>query len=119
MVHGASLGRKIGYPTANIQMKHNKPPLAGIFAVRVNGIGDKPLQGAASLGVRPTINDKGKATLEVFLFDFNGDLYNRHLHVEFLHKLRDEMKFPSLEALTAQIAVDVDNAKKYFWLCHC
>ncbi|MHB1291591.1 MAG: bifunctional riboflavin kinase/FAD synthetase [Sulfuricella sp.] len=114
VVHGASLGRKIGFPTANIQMKHNKPPLTGVFAVEVHGIGDKPLQGAASLGVRPTINDQGKATLEVFLFDFNGDLYNKHLHVEFLLKLRDEMKFPSLEALTAQIAVDVENAKKFF-----
>lgn len=114
VVHGERLGRKIGFPTANIQMKHNKPPLAGIFAVEVHGIGDRPLQGAASLGVRPTINDKGKATLEVHLFDFDGDLYNRHLHVEFLLKLRDEMKFPSLEALTAQITADVENAKKYF-----
>ena len=114
VVHGESLGRKIGFPTANIQMKHNKPPLSGIFAVEVYGLGDKPLQGAASLGVRPTINDKGKATLEVFLFDFDGDIYNKHLHVDFLLKLRDEMKFPSLEALTAQIAADVENAKKFF-----
>jgi riboflavin kinase/FMN adenylyltransferase len=114
VVHGERLGRKIGFPTANIQMKHNKPPLNGIFAVEVHGIGDKPLQGAASLGVRPTINDKGKATLEVFLFDFDGDLYNKHLHVEFLLKLRDEMKFPNLETLTAQIAADVEDAKKYF-----
>jgi riboflavin kinase/FMN adenylyltransferase len=114
VVHGERLGRKIGFPTANIQMKHNKPPLAGIFAVEVHGIGDRPRQGAASLGVRPTINDKGKATLEVHLFDFDGDLYNKHLHVEFLLKLRDEMKFPSLDALTAQIAADVENAKKFF-----
>ena len=114
VVHGESLGRKIGFPTANIQMKHNKPPLSGIFAVEVYGLGDKPLQGAASLGVRPTINDKGKATLEVFLFDFDGDIYNRHLHVDFLLKLRDEMKFPNLESLTAQIAADVENAKKFF-----
>ena len=114
VVHGESLGRKIGFPTANIQMKHNKPPVSGIFAVEVHGIGDKPLQGAASLGVRPTINDKGKATLEVFLLDFNGDLYNKHLHVEFLLKLRDEMKFPDLETLTAQIALDVKNVKKFF-----
>ncbi len=114
VVHGENLGRKLGFPTANIQMKHNKPPLSGIFAVEVYGLGDKPLQGAASLGVRPTINDKGKATLEVFLFDFDGDIYNKHLHVDFLLKLRDEMKFPSLEALTAQIAADVENAKKFF-----
>ncbi len=114
VVHGESLGRKIGFPTANIQMKHNKPPLAGIFAVEVHGLGDKPLQGAASLGVRPTVHDKGKATLEVFLFDFDGDIYNKHLRVDFLLKLRDEMKFSGLDALTAQIAADVENAKKYF-----
>ena len=60
VVHGESLGRKIGFPTANIQMKHNKPPLAGIFAVEVHGIGDKPLQGAASLGVRPDHQRQGQ-----------------------------------------------------------
>lgn len=114
VVHGERLGRKIGFPTANIQMKHNKPPLAGIFAVEVHGIGDRPLQGAASLGVRPTVKSNGKATLEVHLLDFDGDLYNRHLHVEFLLKLRDEMKFSGLEALTAQIAADVENTKKFF-----
>lgn len=114
VVHGENLGHKIGFPTANIQMKHNKPPVAGIFAVEVHGLGDAPRQGAASLGVRPTINDKGKATLEVHLFEFDGDIYNKHLRVDFLLKLRDEMKFPSLEALTAQIAADVANTKKFF-----
>lgn len=114
VVHGENLGHKIGFPTANIQMKHNKPPVVGIFAVEVHGLGDAPRQGAASLGVRPTINDKGKATLEVHLFEFDGDIYNKHLRVDFLLKLREEMKFPSLEALTAQIAADVANAKNYF-----
>ena len=114
VVHGDNIGHKLGFPTANIQMKHNKPPLSGIFAVEVYGIGDQPVPGAASLGVRPTINDKGKATLEVHLLNFDGNLYNRHLHVDFLLKLRDEMKFAGLEALTAQIAADVENTKKFF-----
>jgi len=114
VVHGDKTGRKLGYPTANIQMKHNKPPLAGIFAVELHGLGDAPLQGAASLGVRPTVKQNGKPTLEVHLFNFSGEIYGRHVRVDFLHKLRDEMKFANLEALTAQIAADVADAKKYF-----
>lgn len=114
VVHGDKTGRKLGFPTANIQMKHNRPPVAGIFAVEVYGVGEGVLQGAASLGVRPTVKQDGKPTLEVHLFDFDGDLYNSHLHVDFLLKLRDEMKFSSVEALTAQIAADVANAKQYF-----
>lgn len=113
--HGDSLGHKIGFPTANIQLKHNRPPLWGIFAVEVEGLGDKPLQGAASLGVRPTVKSNGRPTLEVHLFDFDRQIYNRHVRVDFLHKLRDEMKFPDLETLTAQIATDVQNAKHYFF----
>jgi riboflavin kinase/FMN adenylyltransferase len=112
--HGESLGHKIGFPTANIQLKHNRPPLWGIFAVEVEGLGDRPLQGAASLGVRPTVMNNGLPTLEVHLFDFDQQIYNRHVRVDFLHKLRDEMKFPNLETLTAQIAADVANAKRYF-----
>ncbi|MDD5391333.1 MAG: bifunctional riboflavin kinase/FAD synthetase [Gallionellaceae bacterium] len=112
--HGESLGHKIGFPTANIQLKHNRPPLWGIFAVEVEGLGDQPLQGAASLGVRPTVMNNGLPTLEVHLFNFDRQIYNRHVRVDFLHKLRDEMKFPDLETLTAQIAADVDNAKRYF-----
>lgn len=112
--HGDSLGHKIGFPTANIQLKHNRPPLWGIFAVEVEGLGDRPLQGAASLGVRPTVKSNGRPTLEVHLFDFDREIYNRHVRVDFLHKLRDEMKFPDLETLTAQIAADVAQAKAFF-----
>ncbi|BCB25822.1 riboflavin biosynthesis protein [Sulfurimicrobium lacus] len=112
--HGESLGHKIGFPTANIQLKHNRPPLWGIFAVEVEGLGDQALQGAASLGVRPTVMNNGLPTLEVHLFNFDQQIYNRHVRVDFLHKLRDEMKFPNLETLTAQIAADVANAKRYF-----
>jgi riboflavin kinase/FMN adenylyltransferase len=114
VVHGDKTGRKLGYPTANIQMKHNKPPLSGIFAVELHGLGAKPWPGAASLGVRPTVKQNGKPTLEVHLFGFSGEIYGRHVRVDFLHKLRDEMKFANLEALTAQIAADVEQAKAFF-----
>jgi len=112
--HGNRLGRQLGYPTANIQMKHNRPPLSGIFVVRVHGDNIPPTQGVASLGVRPTVKSDGKAVLEVHLFDFSRQIYNEHMRVDFLHKLRDEEKFPDIETLTRQIALDVEHAKKWF-----
>ena len=114
VVHGDKLGRSMGFPTANIQLRHNRPPLLGIFAVEVWGIGTLPLQGAASLGVRPTVQEHGRATLEVFLLDYQGNLYGRKLRVDFLKKLRDEEKYPDLDSLIAQIQRDVNNAKHYF-----
>jgi riboflavin kinase/FMN adenylyltransferase len=112
--HGNRLGRQLGYPTANIQMKHNRPPLSGIFVVRVHGDNIPPTQGVASLGVRPTVKSDGKAVLEVHLFDFSRQIYNEHMRVDFLHKLRHEEKFPDIETLTRQIALDVEHAKKWF-----
>ncbi|HEY9103707.1 bifunctional riboflavin kinase/FAD synthetase [Chitinimonas sp.] len=114
VVHGQKLGRQIGFPTANIQVKHNRPPLAGIFVTAVHGITDQPLLGAASLGKRPTVTDSGQIALEVHLPDFSGDLYGRHLQVDFLHKLRDEEKYDGLEPLIAQIRLDVENARAYY-----
>ncbi len=112
--HGEKLGRKIGYPTANIQLKHNIPALTGIFVVRVSIEGEKMFEGVASLGVRPTVASNGKPILEVYLFDFEQEIYGKHLHVDFLHKLRDEMKFDGLESLTKQIALDVAQSKEWF-----
>jgi riboflavin kinase / FMN adenylyltransferase len=112
--HGDDLGKKIGFPTANIQLKHNRPPLSGIFVVRVQGDGLESTQGVASLGVRPTVHANGKTVLEAHLFDFSRDLYNKHLRVDFLHKLRDEEKYPNLESLTEQIALDVEQARQFF-----
>jgi riboflavin kinase / FMN adenylyltransferase len=114
VMHGDALGRKLGFPTANVQLKHNRPPLTGIFAVQLSGIAAHALQGVASLGVRPTIRAGGKPVLEVHLFDFDRDIYGRHVQVDFLHKLRDEEKYSDLATLTAQIAQDVANAKSYF-----
>jgi riboflavin kinase/FMN adenylyltransferase len=114
VVHGDKLGRDIGFPTANIQLKHNRPPLMGIFAVEVIGLNGSPLPGVASLGKRPTVKNPDAApVLEVHLFDFNADIYGRRVHVDFLHKLRDEEKYPDLDSLVAQIGRDVDNAKHY------
>ncbi|HTD89888.1 MAG TPA: bifunctional riboflavin kinase/FAD synthetase, partial [Burkholderiales bacterium] len=114
VVLGDQLGRKLGFPTANVQMKHNRPPLAGIFAVEVFGAREGAVRGAASLGVRPTVKAQGAAVLEVYLFDFKEQIYGKHLRVNFLHKLRDEEKYADLETLKRQIALDVENAHQYF-----
>lgn len=114
VVSGDQVGRKLGFPTANVQMKHNRAPLAGIFAVEVAGAAGHILRGAASLGVRPTVHEKGRMVLEVYLFDFTGDLYGKHIRVDFLHKLRDEAKYVDLDTLKRQIAADVADIKSYF-----
>ncbi len=112
VVHGDKLGRQIGFPTANVQLRHNRPPLAGIFAVRTLDGHGQVREGAASLGLRPTVDSSGRAKLEVHLFDFDGNLYGQHLRIDFLHKLRDEQKYPDLDQLKAQIARDCDLAKE-------
>jgi riboflavin kinase/FMN adenylyltransferase len=114
VVHGDKLGRDLGFPTANIQLKHNHPPLWGIFAVTVSGINGQVLPGVASLGARPTVKNTGAApVLEVHLFDFDTDIYGHRVRVDFLHKLRDEAKYPDLASLIAQIGRDVDHAKQF------
>ncbi len=114
VVHGDKLGRDIGFPTANIQLKHNRPPLMGIFAVEVCGLDGKMLPGVASLGKRPTVKSPDAVpVLEVHLFDFSTEIYGRRVRVDFLHKLRDEEKYPDLDSLVAQIHRDVDNAKHF------
>ena len=112
--HGDGLGRKIGFPTANIQLKHNLPPVSGIFVVQAHAEGMGVLQGVASLGVRPTVHRDGKPVLEVHLFEFAQQIYNKHMRLDFLHKLRDEEKYPDMETLARQIALDVENAKQWF-----
>ncbi len=109
VVHGAKRGRELGFPTANIHMRHERPALTGVYAVKLDG-----LNSVANLGVRPTIAGVPKLLLEVHVLDFNADLYGLHVHVEFLHKIRDEIKFESLVALKAQIAADVVIARKFF-----
>ena len=109
VVHGAKRGRELGFPTANIHMRHERPALSGVYAVKLDG-----LNAVANLGVRPTISGVPKLLLEVHVLDFNDDLYGKHVHVEFLHKIRIEMKFESLDVLKAQIAADVVVARDFF-----
>ena len=113
VAHGDKRGRSLGFPTANFALRR-KPPLSGIFAVRVLGLGPAPHLGAASLGVRPTIQPDGRPVLEVFVFDFDLAIYGRRIRIEFLHKLRDEERYPDLGALTRQIGRDVEQARAYF-----
>jgi len=113
VVHGDKLGRSLGFPTANIVLRH-PPPLTGVFAVRVHGLGAVPRAGAASLGVRPTVKAGAKPLLEVFVFDFDEAVYGRRIVVEFLRKLRDEERYADLDTLTRQIHADVAQAREYF-----
>ena len=118
VIDGDKLGKQIGFPTANIQLKYNRPPLSGIFVVAVRGaIQSSPetiLPGVASLGVRPTIHKNGKPVLEVHLFDFNQTIYGQHVQVDFLHKLRDEEKYADIDTLIVQITKDIVQAKDFF-----
>lgn len=118
VVDGDKLGKQIGFPTANIQLKYFRPALSGIFVVAVHGAmpssPTKVLPGVASLGVRPTVQQDGKPVLEVHLFDFNNEIYGQHLQVDFLHKLRDEEKYADIDTLVRQIEKDVSTAKDFF-----
>jgi riboflavin kinase/FMN adenylyltransferase len=113
VVHGDKRGRDLGFPTANLSLRH-KPALSGIFAVRVRGLGEAPRAGVASLGVRPTIKPDAQPLLEVFVFDFDQSIYGRCIRVEFLHKLRDEERYADLDTLKQQIHADVAQARDYF-----
>ena len=110
VVHGRHLGRTLGFPTANLRLMRRKPPVQGILAVRAYGIDSRPLPGVASLGTRPTVNGV-EPLLEVHVFDFSGDLYGRAIEVEFVAKLRDEVKFDSLDAMMVQMKVDASQAR--------
>ena len=114
VMDGKKLGRTIGFPTANIQVRRKRLPLSGVYAVTVSGVAPQPLPGAANIGVRPTVDAGLKPVLEVHLLDFDRDIYGLHVDVNFLHKLRDEAKFDSLDALKAQIARGVADVRAYF-----
>jgi riboflavin kinase/FMN adenylyltransferase len=111
VIAGEKLGRKLGYRTANMRLHRRIPPVAGIFAVRVSGAGLSRHAGVASAGTRPTIGG-GEWLLEAHLFDFDGELYGARLDVDFVARLRDEIRFESLEALTAQMHEDARLARK-------
>lgn len=110
---GDQLGRRLGFPTANIYLHRKLTPVKGIFTVFMHGILAHPIPGVANVGTRPTL-DGTRTLLEVHLLDFNQELYGRYVKVEFCKKLRDEERFSSLIELQEHIAKDVVEARKYF-----
>ena len=113
VAHGDKRGRLLGFPTANIHLRRRAVPLGGVFAVTVDGLGATPLYAVANVGIRPTVGGK-RALLEVHLFDFDAEIYGRHLRVNFLKRLRPEQRFDGLDALTRQIGLDVVAAREFF-----
>jgi len=111
VVRGPQLGRTLGYPTANIRVGRKPPALSGIFATWVHGVGDTPRASVSSLGTRPTVQGK-EPLLEAHLFDFDGDLYGQRIEVEFVAKLRDEVKFDNLPAMVVQMDIDSRQARR-------
>ncbi|EED25136.1 riboflavin biosynthesis protein RibF [Vibrio sp. 16] len=111
--HGRKLGRTIGFPTANIPLKRSVSPVSGVYVVQALGLGDRPVGGVANIGNRPTVNGV-RQQLEVHLFDFHANLYGKQLEIVLLHKLRDEHKFDSFDALKQQIELDAEAAR--VWL---
>lgn len=111
--HGNKLGRTLGFPTANIPLKRRVSPVSGVYVVDVGGVKENQrLGGVANVGTRPTLKGK-RPLLEVHLFDLKQNLYGRHIDVQLLYKLRDEMKFNSLDELKAQIELDAKAARSW------
>jgi riboflavin kinase / FMN adenylyltransferase len=122
VLHGAKLGRELGFRTLNLRFAHSRPAAAGIFVVRVQGLGDTALRGVASLGKRPTVDDSGRVLLETHVLDWPASLaseagYGRLLRVELLHWLHEERRYPSLDALREGIAADTAAALAW-WRAH-
>lgn len=114
VAHGEKRGRQLGFPTANVQMFRKNTPLAGVYAVTMSGLEGKEYQGVANVGTRPTLTKANKVVLETHLFNFNADIYGRYVEVHFKHKIRDELRFNSIDELQAQIKQDVEIAKEIF-----
>lgn len=110
VVRGKQLGRTLGFPTANLRFPKT-PALSGIYATWVHGVVERPWPSVSSFGTRPTVSGV-EPLLEAHLFDFSGDLYGRHIEVEFVAKLRDELKFPDLQSLTTQMQRDAADARR-------
>jgi riboflavin kinase / FMN adenylyltransferase len=115
VAHGDKRGRSIGVPTANIHLHRRVTPLRGVYVTEMYGLEQEPLAGVANIGTRPTVGGT-RVLLEVHLFDFDRDIYGRHVSVEFLHRLRDEQRFDSLDALKARINEDFTEARA--WLAN-
>ena len=113
VAHGDKIGRTIGIPTANVFLHRKRSPLHGIFVVEVFGLEQEPMMGAASIGTRPTIG--GTSTLlEIHLLDFDDHIYGKHLKINFLHKIRDEEKYDTMDALKQRILLDIQETRDWF-----
>jgi riboflavin kinase/FMN adenylyltransferase len=111
VIEGQRMGRKLGYPTANVNLRRRLSPVMGIFAVRVAGLGERPLDAVASVGTRPTF-DGTKPLLEVHIFDFDEDIYGAYIHVDFIARLRSEEKFDDVAELIEQMHRDSARARQ-------
>ncbi len=114
VVYGKQLGRQLGVPTANVNLRRYRSPLHGVFAVTAIFTDSTQVQGVANIGVRPTVNGVNKPLLEVHLFNFSCTIYGEVIDVVFHHKLREEKKFASLDELKAQLQTDIAQAKTFF-----
>lgn len=110
VVGGESMGRSLGYPTANVDLRRRQSAVMGIFAVRVHGLRGRALDAVASVGDRPTFGGT-KPILEVHIFDFDEDIYGEYIHVDFIARLRGQEKYDRVEDLVAQMHLDADNAR--------
>lgn len=113
VIHGAKLGRNLGFPTLNLRLPAGPPALTGILVVRISGLDDQTRYGVASLGRRPTVEANGRPLLEVFVFDWQGNAYGKLVRVEYLHKLRDELQFNSLNELVQAMQQDLAQARAW------
>tara|TARA_R110002167_G_scaffold29239_3_gene97747 strand:- start:48632 stop:49591 length:960 start_codon:yes stop_codon:yes gene_type:complete len=118
VVKGQQLGRDLGFPTCNVRLNRKNLPLHGVYAcdVKVDNVdmAERLLKGAANIGYRPTVSEGNKAILEVHLLDFDSDIYGERITVIFRHKIREERKFESLQALQTCIAIDVQTVREFF-----
>ena len=113
VIRGAQLGRKLGFPTANLDVRGLVLPPNGVYAVHAR-VGEKLFRAALNIGLRPTVGAALAQQVEAHLLDFDGDLLGQELEITFVEKLREEQKFPSLEALQAQIARDIEETRQLF-----
>ncbi|GAC1418189.1 MAG: bifunctional riboflavin kinase/FAD synthetase [Burkholderiaceae bacterium] len=113
VIHGRKLGRTLGFPTLNLNLRHRCPALSGIFVVQVHGLTQSPLPGVASLGKRPTVDDSGRVLLETHVFDYAQQCYGKLVQVEFLKKIRDEEKYVDVSTLAAAISHDATHARAW------
>ncbi|MDY0330986.1 MAG: bifunctional riboflavin kinase/FMN adenylyltransferase [Thiomonas sp.] len=114
VLHGAKLGRKLGFPTLNLRFDRARPALGGVFVAQVHGLETAALPAVASLGTRPAVETNGRVLLETHVFDWRAQAYGKLIRVELLHKLRNEAHYSDLAQLTAAIQRDSDQARAWF-----